>query len=65
METATMDEIKKMMQKPCPDCGTDMYYYQCHGAEEGKVVGEKVCPTHNPSQLKSCCMADPGAHTKM
>ena len=61
-EMASMDEVKKMMQKPCPDCGTDMMYYQCHGAEEAKLVGMKLCPVHKVSMLKDCCMANPGEH---
>ena len=62
MERATEEELKKMMQKPCPDCGADMYYYQCHGAEEAKVIGEKMCPVHAASQLKNCCMPNPEMH---
>lgn len=61
-EQATNEEVMKMMQKPCPDCGADMMYYQCHGATEAEVVGNKLCPVHTTSLLKDCCMKSPETH---
>ena len=62
MERATNEEVMKMMRKPCPDCGTDAYYYACHGAEEAKIIGEKMCPVHAGSVLKDCCMTNLESH---
>ncbi len=59
---ASMDEVKKMMQKPCPKCGSDKMYYQCCGTDEAKMVGMKMCPVHKESMLKDCCMAKPEEH---
>ena len=63
METATNEEISKMMQKPCPECDGDHMYYEGHLDNADVVaVGDKTCPTHNPSVLKDCCMKNPEAH---
>ena len=62
MERATIEELKHMMQKPCPVCGQDKYYFICHGKEDAKIIGEKMCPVHAGSLIKNCMMVDPGSH---
>jgi len=62
MERATEDEVRHLLQRPCPVCHADKYYYVCHGAQEAKVIGEKMCPIHAASLLKDCCTADPEGH---
>mgnify|MGYP001591521220 CR=1 FL=1 len=62
MERATNEEVRRMLAKPCSVCGKDNYYYTCHGTEEAKVIGEKMCPIHAASLLKDCCMANPESH---
>ena len=62
MERATDEEMRRMMRKPCPVCGADKFYFTCHGVEEAKVIGDKMCAVHAASLLKNCCMVDPGSH---
>ena len=62
MERASDEEVRRMMHKPCPVCGANQYYFACHGAEEAKVIGEKMCPVHAASLLKDCCMLDLEGH---
>ena len=62
MERASDDELKRMVHKPCPVCGVDRYYFMCHGVEDAKVIGDKMCPLHAASMVKNCLMVDPGSH---
>ena len=62
MERATDEEMRRMMRKPCPVCGADAFYFTCHGTEEAKIIGDKMCPIHAASLLKNCLMVDPGSH---
>ena len=62
MERATDEELKRMVRRPCPVCGADRYYFACHGTEEAKIIGDKMCPIHAGSMIKNCMMADPGSH---
>ena len=62
MERASDDELKRMVRKPCPVCGVDRYYFVCHGVQEAKIIGDKMCPLHAASLVKNCLMVDPGSH---
>ena len=62
MERATNEEVNRMMAKPCPVCGADTRYFFCHGIEEAKVIGNKMCPIHAANMVKNCLVADPGSH---
>ncbi|MEK7074488.1 MAG: hypothetical protein AAB968_01870, partial [Patescibacteria group bacterium] len=56
------EEVRRMMTKPCPVCGADAHYFGCHGVEEWRIIGDKMCPIHAASIVKNCLMVDPGSH---
>ena len=62
MERATNEEIERMLAKPCPVCGADTHYFFCHGIEEAKIIGNKMCTIHAASMVKDCFATDLASH---